>query len=167
MLRAVAPAISDIGAIVLLIAGLTKLGDRSRWSRLAGGIELVVATVATVALGRWALALLAVTYAVLAGVAARQARRGAECGCFGSRSSVASPAHVVVNAAIATAAAVSAALDAGPFVDRLGPGIAGGVAHLALVATGAALVVAALTSAQDVAVARRSLRRGAPAGARS
>lgn len=166
MLRALAPAISDLGVIVLVLAAFGKLREATSRGSAAGAVELVVATVAAVALGRWPLGLLAVAYGVLTVVAVRQARRGEDCGCFGRTSTVVGPRHVAVNATVAVAAAVAAWQDAGPLVDRLGPGVAGAVAHVALLAAGGASIVATLTAAEDVRAAQRSLRRGPRRGNR-
>lgn len=162
MLRAVAPSISDLGAVVLVLAGVAKLREGTVRAIAVGALELAIAGVALVVDGRWSLALLAGTYAVLTAIAVRQARRGADCGCFGRASTVVGPHHVAVNATVTVAAGVAVRQDAGPLVDRLGPGVGGAAAHLALLAVGALLVVALLTSAEELRAARRSLRRGAP-----
>jgi len=164
-----------IAAVVLAAAGLGKLMRPAAATdalrslglphghgvvRLLGAGELAVA-VAAVVFGGPLFVLLAAAYAALAVAAERLRRRpaGADggCGCFGRSAAPVGPTHVAVNV-VAAAVATGAALGGTDPLSVAWPGLpVAGIAHLVLVATGAAAVVALLTVLPETRLAARPL----------
>lgn len=158
-------------ALVLVVSGVQKLvdprpagtamrsatlpvpfGERATGTAL-GVAETTTGLVAVAVPHALAAAWLGVFYLALAGFVVRLRRRDASagCGCFGSSSAPPTTAHVVVNL-VAAAVALSTAVTGVPdIVDVLdgGPGVA--VPYLALLATGAGLVLLAPALFADLA----------------
>ncbi len=116
-------------ALVLCVAGWAKLRSpravRRALSTLglpSSGLPVRVLATAELALGatclldptRLVCALVATAYVALTAVAWILARREADCGCFGEATTAASPLHLVLNAALATAATAAVFAGAHP-----------------------------------------------------
>jgi hypothetical protein len=171
-----ATAAADVGCGILAIAGAAKLHEPAPFrdfastaglrvgatgARAVGVAELGLAAATVVLGGRAWFTALAVAYAGLAAVAAlARLRRVPSCGCFGASSAPASWSHAVVDAAVAAGAGGAAVADASPLVDRVGGASGAGYVVFALIAT--VLAVALMTTAADLAAARR---RPAPTSA--
>jgi hypothetical protein len=166
------PALAAVAAALLVPAGVAKLA-RPAVARRALGFEHAGADGAVRALGlgelllaAWvllvggpsALTVLGLTYLAFAGVAERQRRRGAGCGCFGADRAVTTTTHVVVDlVAAATAFAAVAATTTEPLRTAIvgdGPVVATGIALS--VAVAAATAQRLLTDLPDLAAARRA-----------
>jgi hypothetical protein len=130
---------------VLRDAGLAVAGP---WVRAAGGVEVAVGSAALLVGGGRAFAALALTYAVLAAVAWRQQRRGADCGCFGADTGPTTRLHVAVDVVAVVVAATAALLQA-PGLLATTPTIALGPTAVALALT-VALVRLALVQLPDL-----------------
>jgi hypothetical protein len=122
---------------LLVLAGAAKLRDPEPTAqalraagmtggpmsvRLAGICELGVASWCVIASDSAAMAALAATYFVFAGVISRMRQAGVgDCGCFGARSFEPGAVHLALNAAAAAIAVVAVIVpppDIGVLVDR-------------------------------------------------
>jgi hypothetical protein len=164
------------GVVVLLAAGLLvpagvaklrapriaseALGlrrDHAALVRLVGAGELLLAAWVLSGGGRAATATLALAYGGFTSVAARQRRRGASCGCFGSDSAPTSRIHLGLN--LVAAATAGTLTVTGGSLDLVQLVAGAGLLHaLALLLAGGAAVASAqlvLTALPDLAVARQ------------
>lgn len=159
-------------ALVLVVSGVQKLAQPLPASeamatagvpavgRLLGVVEVATGLAAIAVPSRLAAAWLAVFYLALAGFVVRLRRRDAEasCGCFGSSSAPPTTLHVVadvIGAAVAAAAAVTGVPDVVDVLDDVGVA----VPYLALLATGAGLVLLAPTLFAELGAIRHGPRR--------
>ncbi|WCO68844.1 hypothetical protein PO878_08920 [Iamia majanohamensis] len=152
-------------AAVLAVAGLAKLRRPAPTGlalarlglpgtdpvvRALGALELAAAALATV-VGGWAAAPVALLYLGFAAVSTAQVRRAArtgevaDCGCFGDSSAPVGWSHVLVNLALAGAAAAATATGADGVVAGLGDAPVATVAVALLAALGAWGIQAVLT----------------------
>jgi hypothetical protein len=144
-------ALVGAAALLLLAAGALKVADpvaaatavAARGWRVppvavrAGGVAEAALGAATLAFGgRPLAAVVAVAYAAYAVWVATALRAGAPCGCFGEPDTPARPAALVVDLALAVAAAVGAVVGVRPLID------AGPLAFVAGVAVAAAAYAA-------------------------
>lgn len=156
-----------VGAGLLVPAGIAKLrrpGDAAEslgWQathahaavRAVGLGELALASAVVGPGGRGPAWLLTLAYLAFAGVALRQRRRGASCGCFGQAEAPAGLLHVAINLVVATAA-VFAALGSLPV--SVGPHLGERSAGTALLAT--LMVVTAVATVQQLLTGLPELR---------
>jgi hypothetical protein len=152
-------------AAVLAVAGLAKLRRPAPTGlalarlglpgtdpvvRALGALELAAAALATV-VGGWAAAPVALLYLGFAAVSATQVRRAArtgevaDCGCFGDSSAPVGWSHVLVNLALAGAAAAADVTGAAGVVAGLGDAPVATVAVALLAVLGAYGIQAVLT----------------------
>jgi hypothetical protein len=127
------------------------------WAARVLGLGEAVLALAVVWRGGNAAFALAGLYGLFAVVALRLRNRNVDCGCFGAASAKASWLHVSINMVAAVGATWAALVDV-PGLRDAGDLPAHGVAHLVLVPTGAAAMVALLT----VLPAVRELSRSRP-----
>jgi hypothetical protein len=147
-------------AISALVGGPRARGGAWMWvARLLGLFEGVLAIAVVLSGGIWAAAL-AGLYGAFALIALRLRHRNVDCGCFGAASTRASWIHVEVNAVAAIVAGWSAVVDVPGLRTATADLPAHGLAHLVLVPTGAAAMIALLT----VLPAVRELSRSRPVG---
>ena len=148
--------------VVLVVSGAIKVADpapaatvlaalslRSGWLevRLIGLYEMSVGVAVIVAGGVLPAALLALSYAGFALVNVALLRRSdgmLSCGCFGGRSGLVSPAHVVVDAGAALVAVGAAAVNLPGFFEVHPGSLAVGMARVTVVGLAAIIVVALL-----------------------
>jgi hypothetical protein len=147
-----------MGALVGPSAARTV--TRGPWLWAARAVGLGEGTLALVVVGRGGNAALALAglYVAFALIACRLQRRNVACGCFGTASTKASGIHVAVNMVAAAVAAWAAAVDVPGLRDAVRDLPAYGIAHVVLVAAGAAAMIALLT----VLPAVRELSRARP-----
>lgn len=102
------------------VPGAQRLGARTA-NRLSGAVELAVAALALVAGGRVAATLIAVAFAVLAGLSARMMRieSGQDCGCF-ARPVAVTHWHTAVNLSCMLAGLAGILLPADPLIRGFG-----------------------------------------------
>jgi hypothetical protein len=124
-------------------------------ARLLGAGEALVA-LAVVWQGGNAAYVLAALYVAFAVIALRLRDRNVDCGCFGAASAKASWIHVVVNLIAAVGAGWAGAIAVPGLRDAFGDLPAHGVAHLVLVPTGVAAMIALLTVLPSVREISRS-----------
>jgi hypothetical protein len=165
---ATATAASWVFAMLLIVAGAGKvtrpeptsvalrqarLPAGARLVRTIGGGEIILGGLALLPGGTLPMAGLVTAYAVLALVARRQQRAGADCGCFGTGGAPVTSLHVGVDwlaaaiglvAAVAPGPSVTAILAARPWP---------GLVALTLAATAAAALRLLLTGAPDLTAA--------------
>lgn len=117
-----------------------------------GVVETAVGLVALAVPTWWAATALGAFYVALALFVLRlRATDGtAACGCFGASSTPPGTAHLVLNTGGACAAFVIAALGVPDIVDIVGAGVGVAVPYLALLATGAAVLLLAPALVADI-----------------
>lgn len=163
-------------ATVLAIAGSAKLRDPvparrllyrlglrvpARAIRVVGVGELGLGAAVLTAGGRIPAALLAAAHLGFSGVAVAGIREGAAegCGCFGARSDAPlGPQHLVTTAASTAVAVAATFVPVRGVGEPLDEGWLHLVAHLGLVAVGAALLIAVYTDAAATGAAVRQAR---------
>lgn len=163
-------------AVVVAVAGLAKLRDPLPARRLLYGLglrvpasavrsvgvgELCLGAAAIAVGGRVSAALLAATYLGFSviGVTGIRAAAGEGCGCFGGRSDAPLGPEHLATTALSAAVAVGAAFNPVPGVGELrDDGWLHLVAHLGVVAVGAALLVVVYTDAAANGAAMRQAR---------
>lgn len=166
-----------VAAVLLAVAGVAKLRRPAPTGlalarlglpgsdlavRALGASEVVAGSAAGLLGGGWA-APLAVVYLGFAAVTTAQlavARRtgaAADCGCFGDLSAPVGIGHVVVNLALATAAAWATVVSAEGLADAVTDAPAATVAVALLAAVGAVTTRAVMTDLPALAAARRAL----------
>jgi len=128
------------------------------WAARLLGLGEAVLALAVVWRGGDAAFVLAGLYGAFAVIALRLRNRKVDCGCFGAASAKASWIHVAVNVVAAIGAGWAGAIDVPGLPDAIGELPARGLAHLVLVPTGAAAMVALLTVLPSV----RELSRSRP-----
>lgn len=170
-------AVVGIVALTLAVAGVAKvtepLGARRLLARiglrvhptpvrLAGAVEVAVATSVLVVGGRLPAALLAAAHVVFLAVVVASRRAGdVACGCFGARSTAPPGAvHLVANAASLAVALAAVAFPVRP-LDLVSRGTVGdAVAGLAVTVVGAWLLVVLYTDGAEAAHAARRVAVG-------
>ena len=131
-----------------------KLPSDERLVRLLGLFEVSLAAAVVGPGGRVPALLLGLTYTACAVFAAQQARRGADCGCFGAVATPTTGLHVALNV-VGAGAGLLAALVGAPGVTAVAMSPADRVVLVALLATAVGLLRLTLTTLPDLAAARR------------
>lgn len=154
--------------MVLVVSGVTKLRDTDPTQQmlkalrlpagpavvLAVGLAEIVFGVAAFVIGGLLLSVaVALAYGVFAVVSVRLLRQGGEvgCGCFGTRSTRITGAHVAVNLGSCLVAIAGAAANVPGFVDARADLVWAGLPQLGLIAIGTSFVVTIMTVLPEVA----------------